>query len=153
MKGARFMKWPYLPGDLISTPGFLNLWTHWGIVVENTYHEDWRPVTRVFDTTLTRGFSGFTALEAFEGGNGSKLEVRPAPALVRGILERTSRCVGVPYSLLKQTDCESLTRLIFSGEQWSGQVNFWLTLGLASVVVALLNQPEKRRKRRRRTRR
>ena len=65
-------------------------------------------------------------------------------------LAKAQVCVDhkVPYSVLKQTDCDSLTRWLYTNERWNRQLA--TTVGgavLATLVFALVDTfgPKKRR--------
>jgi hypothetical protein len=82
----------------------------------------------------------------------SSLDFRPPTELVPMVLARAQVCVDrqVPYSVLKQTDCDSLTRWLYTDERWNRQVA--TTVGgavLATLVFAFVDTfgPKKRRRR------
>jgi hypothetical protein len=104
-----------------------------------------------FDTTLSRGHAGYVWVDAASFESGSSLDFRPDPELVPIVLARAKFCVeqGIPYSVLERTDCDSLTRWLYTDERWNRQlVTTAGGLLLAAVAFAFVNSlgPEKRRR-------
>ena len=105
-----------------------------------------------FDTNLTRGYPAYTWVSAVEFEHQSSLDFRPPSELVPIVLAKAQLCVDqqVPYSVLNQTDCDSLTRWLYTNERWNKQLA--TTLGgavIATIAVALVDsfKPQKRYRR------
>jgi hypothetical protein len=119
---------------------------------EQYFGEQGEPFYLTFDTTLSRGYPAYTWVNTIEFEKTSSLDFRPPTELVPVVLAKAQICVNqqVPYSVLKQTDCDSLTRWLYTDERWNRQVA--TTVGgavLATLVLALVDGlgPQKRRRR------
>lgn len=76
------------------------------------FGEAGEPFYLTFYTSLSRGFPAYTWVGALEFEGKSNLDFRPPAEFVPVVLARAAICVQqqVPYSVLNQTDCDSLTR-------------------------------------------
>jgi hypothetical protein len=104
-----------------------------------------------FDTTLSRGYPSYSWVNAIEFEKKSSLDFRPPAEFVPMVLAKAHVCVEqqVPYSVLQQTDCDSLTRWLYTDERWNRQLA--TTVGgfvLATLVFAVIDSfgPQKRRR-------
>ena len=161
--------WKYQAGDRTLEPGlfdhyraiiqrqiFYRRYDAWGqpfyIAQEQFFGEQGDPFYLTFDTTLSRGYPAYTWVNAVEFENASSLDFRPPAELVPVVLSKAQLCVEqpVPYSVLKQTDCDSLTRWLYTNERWNRQLA--ATVGglvLTTLVFAVVDSfgPQKRRRR------
>jgi len=167
--GNSVHKWKYEVGDRTLEPG---LFDHYRTIIQKQIlyrrHDAWgqpfyaaearcfgeqgEPFYRTFDTTLSRGYPAYTWVNAVEFEKTSGLDFRPPAELVPMVLAKAQVCVEqqVLYSVLKQTDCDSLTRWLYTDERWNRQVA--TTVGgaiLATLVFAVVDSfgPQKRRRR------
>ncbi|HTW67614.1 MAG TPA: hypothetical protein VME17_23520 [Bryobacteraceae bacterium] len=93
----------------------------------------------------------YSWVNAVEFEETSSLDFRPPAEFVPMVLAKAQVCVEqqVPYSVLKQTDCDSLTRWVYMDERWNRQLA--TTVGglvLATLVFAVVDSfgPQKRRR-------
>jgi hypothetical protein len=113
--------------------------------------EQGEPFYFTFDTTLSRGYPAYLWVSAIEFEKKSSLDFRPPAEFVPMVLAKAHVCVEqqVPYSVLQQTDCDSLTRWLYTDERWNRQLA--TTVGgfvLATLVFAAIDSfgPQKRRR-------
>jgi hypothetical protein len=160
--------WKYEIGDRTLEAGFFN---HYRAIVqrqlfyrrfdvlgrpfheaeEQFFGEQGEPFYNTFDTTLSRGRPAYTRVNAVEFEEKSSLDFRPALEFVPIVLAKAQACVEqqVPYSILNQTDCDSLTRWLYTNERWNRQVAASVgVLVLATLVCAVVDglRPAKRRR-------
>jgi hypothetical protein len=152
--------WKYEVGDRTLEPGFFD---HYRTIIESKifyrrydpwgqpfYVEQENPFSGeqgealylTFDTTLGRGHAGYEWIDAVPFESRSSLDIRPAAELVPSVLARAQYCVeqGVPYSVLDRTDCDSLTRWLYTDERWNRQlVTVAGGLFLGALAVAFVN--------------
>jgi hypothetical protein len=162
-------KWKHEAGDRTVEPG---LFDHYRTIVNrrivfkrhNVYGqlfyakdraffvEQGEPFYFTFDTSLSRGYPAYTWVSAVEFENKSSLDFRPPADFVPVVLAKAQACVEqqVPYSVLNQTDCDSLTRWLYTNERWNKQVAATigrLVLGTLAFAVVETFGPQKRRRR------
>lgn len=118
---------------------------------EQFFGEQGEPFYCTFDTTLSRGYPAYSWVSADEFERASSLDFRPPAEFVPMVLAKAQVCVDqqVPYSVLKQTDCDSLTRWLYTNERWNRQLA--TTVGgavLATLFFAVVDTfgPKKRRR-------
>jgi hypothetical protein len=116
------------------------------------FGEQGEPFYLTFDTSLSRGYPAFTWVSAVEFENKSSLDFRPPADLVPVVLARAEVCVQqqVPYSVLNQTDCDSLTRWLYTDERWNRQLATTIgSLVLGTLAFAIVDTlgPQKRPRR------
>ncbi|HLG95295.1 MAG TPA: hypothetical protein VKX49_03170 [Bryobacteraceae bacterium] len=109
------------------------------------------PFYLTFDTNLTRGYPAYTWVDAVEFEKQSSLDFRPPLELVPSVLAKAQLCVDqqVPYSVLQQTDCDSITRRLYTNERWNKQLATVVgSAALATLAVAIVDslKPQKRRR-------
>lgn len=162
-------KWKYQVGDRTLEPG---LFDHYRAIIqrqifyrrydglgqpfyvaqEEFFGELGDPFYLTFDTTLSRGYPAYVWVDAVEFEKASSLDFRPPEELVPVVLAKAQLCVAkqVLYSVLKQTDCDSLTRWLYTNERWNRQLA--ATVGglvLTTLAFAVVDSfgPQKRRRR------
>lgn len=162
-------EWKYEVGDRTLEPGvfdhyraiiqrqiFYRRYDAWGqpfyTAEEQFFGEQGEPSYLTFDTTLSRGYPAYSWVNAVEFEKTSGLDFRPPAEFVPMVLAKAQVCVEqqVPYSVLKQTDCDSLTRWLYTNERWNRQLA--TTVGglvLTTLVFAFVDslEPQKRRRR------
>ena len=105
-----------------------------------------------FDTSLRRGYPAYTWVDAAEFEKKSNLDFRPPAELVPTVLAKAGLCVQMrlPYSVPKQTDCDSLTRWLYTNERWNKQMATTvggLVLSTLAFAIADSIAPQKHRRR------
>jgi hypothetical protein len=134
--------WKYEAGDRTLEPG---LFDHYRTIIERRivyrrydpwgqpfYAEEGNPFSSergeafylTFDTRLSRGHAAYEWIDAVAFETESSLDFRPAAESVPAVLARARYCVeqGIPYSVLERTDCDSLTRWLYTDERWNRQL-------------------------------
>jgi hypothetical protein len=162
-------EWKYEVGDRTLEPG---LFHHYRTIINRQvfykrqdvygqaffaedqafFGEQGEPFYLTFDTSLSRGHPAYTWVGAVEFENKSSLDFRPPANFVQVVLAKAQVCVErqVPYSVFNQTDCDSLTRWLYTNERWNKQLATTIgsvVLGtLALAIVDTLVGPQKRRR-------
>jgi hypothetical protein len=137
--------WKYQSGEWVVEPGLPD--HHLRIVQQVLDANDVRWYS-IFDTSLRDSYGDYRRRQANELEPKSRLKSRPEPEEVPAVLERTAFCRGIEWSVLAQTDCESLQGWIHSGnenDRWSPQV--WIAIGAGVLsAIALANGQSKQRR-------
>lgn len=131
--------WKYCVADWVTELTWEGRITHHLRIIECYLDCDCVRWYRIFDTTWARGKGDYEWRKAIEMEASSNLYRRPEAAQIASILERTQACQGLPYSIFKRTDCESLQNWIETGDEsarWSPQVWAALAKGLQAVADA-----------------